>query len=755
MIAAMAWRVKYRKVDLDNRPVRKKLRVGTLGVHPKNRGGVYPGGLRCVTLAEDVLVTNGFLKEEVNHQVVVVEETPVDEIRSRGDEYVTGLTYNVEASRRDELLSTCFDTPYDEVWHKLLGHNHIVLVMRAFLTKAKWDMPRNAAKQLDLCDEAGRLSLTAVAEHPNGKEMAELIADGLDCEILAWRMEVEEPGAASAISHALNVGHQVALRTTELTAVAVLKGEIILQMSKDVGQRVAFRTVRDRVRAELGVTADDPDLPDVFDFLIAIGVGTNTYAEDLLAFGACFVNSKKRQMRFSAFKVAYRMCTEAPCAKVAVMKRAYRKKPSNGFCPSPEEAWANVEWNRLRKLEEVLRFFHATCKQKLEALKPQSRNTLLANIDVAAAEAFFATESSKPKATLGVIETSLLEVTRKFLPELGIEQDHVAKGDLAWIDFSRASTATATAVAGSSSSATNVINFDETTGAQLNTQVSFQTSPPPPTMVVVLPFREWLINNAEMGASEADKGAAVAVLHNLHDTFDVSSQKVDVVFLRGVYVVATDTVPPAGILLPPCVPKQSKVFDKSDHPCAVPMDGKTLPGPEGRGPVRAFKVWLVPELKMPKQKGDSTAVADNTAVADSDKAPEWIWNQGGGETMHPFWAVRRMTAQQLAKAALQTEPGETKPRFNCEVVVRQMTSCIVSTIEGNVYSRARMFDVPFLTNRDEVKKGEELLLEISEKQKTKGGEKKRTWRDADNEDEKNAQKAAVAEQRIKRSREAE
>ena len=73
-----------------------------------------------------------------------------------------------------------------------------------------------------------------------------------------------------------------------------------------------------------------------------------------------------------------------------------------------------------------------------------------------------------------------------------------------------------------------------------------------------------------------------------------------------------------------------------------------------------------------------------------------------------------------------------------------------------MYSRARMFDVPFLTNFDEVKKGEELLLEMSEKQKKKAVEKKRTWRDADHEDEKNAQKeAAVAEQRIKRSREAE
>ena len=79
-------------------------------------------------------------------------------------------------------------------------------------------------------------------------------------------MDVEEPSAASTISRALNNGSEMALRTSELTAVAVLKGEIVIQMSQNVGQRVAFQTVRDRVRDQLDTTADDPDLAAVFDF---------------------------------------------------------------------------------------------------------------------------------------------------------------------------------------------------------------------------------------------------------------------------------------------------------------------------------------------------------------------------------------------------------------------------------------------------------------------------------------------------------
>ena len=61
-------------------------------------------------------------------------------------------------------------------------------------------------------------------------------------------MDVEEPKAALIISQAMKNPHQLSMQTSELTAIAALKGEIIVQMSKDVSQRVAYETVRDRVR---------------------------------------------------------------------------------------------------------------------------------------------------------------------------------------------------------------------------------------------------------------------------------------------------------------------------------------------------------------------------------------------------------------------------------------------------------------------------------------------------------------------------
>ena len=79
-VAAMAYRVKYRTVNSSGQAKKIPVRVESMGVHMKNRGGVYPAGIRCRSLYVDVLVA-GFVSGR--HQVL--EETPVDEIiRSRG-----------------------------------------------------------------------------------------------------------------------------------------------------------------------------------------------------------------------------------------------------------------------------------------------------------------------------------------------------------------------------------------------------------------------------------------------------------------------------------------------------------------------------------------------------------------------------------------------------------------------------------------------------------------------------------------------
>ena len=273
-------RVKYR--DMKSESGQKiKVRVENLGVHRNNRSGVYPAGIRCLDLCVTVMGA-GFLKEEFSDKLVAVEEMPPHEAASRNlitATYKTGTQYNRDASSKDDLLKTCFSEPRGNVQYNLLSHNHMTLVILAFIANAKWDMEPIEQKRQDrtikLCDDQGKLSVTAVAATINGRQLAEVISDGVDCEVLSWRMEVEEPGAAAVISAALNKCNDFAMRSTEWAALYTLRGEIIKEAGR-LGERVAFKSVLAATHIELDSAADDPDLPDLFDFLISIGVHKNT-----------------------------------------------------------------------------------------------------------------------------------------------------------------------------------------------------------------------------------------------------------------------------------------------------------------------------------------------------------------------------------------------------------------------------------------------------------------------------------------------
>ena len=271
------------------------------------------------------------------------------------------------------------------------------------------------------------------------------------------------------------------MRTSELTAVAALNGAIIAQGGPGLGQKIAWQTVRDRVRGTIGTTADDPDLPEVFEFLLSAGVTSNTYVDELLQWTAVFVDSKKRQLRYQAFAVLNRIDARVVWTKMSVVKRAYRKRPVHGFCPSPEPAWGEFRWTQLHHLEEMLRFFHVSCKSLVEAATwpAYDRIKCWGNVDCTAAEAFFnLCQDMKSNVKETRIQKALLDATAKYTEGLGLDallaQKLAGKAD--WIDFAAHAAQKSpaeTAVADSKHSAPLVIKFNESTGEQLNEQVNF------------------------------------------------------------------------------------------------------------------------------------------------------------------------------------------------------------------------------------------------------------------------------------------
>ena len=129
-------------------------------------------------------------------------------------------------------------------------------------------------------------------------------------------MDVEEPEAAATISLAENEVNQVGMRMTAIEAFKVLKGQVIIEMNKDVGERVLFQTVVDAVAMQLGPAVADPDLPEIFDFLISNGAGKNSYIDDFLDWASVFVNGAKRQLRFAALAPINKMPEDVPLSEM-------------------------------------------------------------------------------------------------------------------------------------------------------------------------------------------------------------------------------------------------------------------------------------------------------------------------------------------------------------------------------------------------------------------------------------------------------
>ena len=149
---AMAWRVKYRVVT-EAGQIKRRLPLQLLGVHPQNRGGVYPQGNVVKTLGIR-LAGLGYNQEDADHQGVAVEQAP--------------NAYYGEYSRRkclgQPLLSSCFGVE-SNVAFGMLSHNHLLLLLLCWANSAKWELNEREKGVLGKALNAeGRLDVeTAVA----------------------------------------------------------------------------------------------------------------------------------------------------------------------------------------------------------------------------------------------------------------------------------------------------------------------------------------------------------------------------------------------------------------------------------------------------------------------------------------------------------------------------------------------------------------------------------------------------------------
>jgi hypothetical protein len=336
---------------------KKHIPLSLLGVHKQNRGGVYPTADTVQNLALKLLAV-GFSPDEANHEGVCVQEVPTDERRNEPLDNEKPYESHSRYNRRQcdgHVLSKCFGPDID-IMYGTLSHSHLLLVLLCYLRGAKLKMPE---KWKHLLDSDGCLNVAAVAEMDTA--LATLCKDGLYMEVLSWKMYVEEPTACSLISQALNTGQQMALHTTELTAMAVLTGAVAFELQSAVAEEVAFESVKEKVRGELDMFVDLPEFLDLFEFVINMGGNKSSFIPHLLDFGSKFVDQKQRQLRLQTFAEVNKLPLECPRSKVAMIMRAYRKAPLRGQCPNPEAAWSKLPRSVNMRIMIVLSFAFIGC----------------------------------------------------------------------------------------------------------------------------------------------------------------------------------------------------------------------------------------------------------------------------------------------------------------------------------------------------------------------------------------------------------
>ena len=112
-----------------------------------------------------------------------------------------------------------------------LSHSHLLLVLLAWLMGADWKV-QYEPNMCKLLNPDGSFYNAAVAACD--ADLERVLREGLLMEVLSWKMLVEEPTAASLISQALNSSQDMALRTSELTALNVLSGAVALAVDSAV-----------------------------------------------------------------------------------------------------------------------------------------------------------------------------------------------------------------------------------------------------------------------------------------------------------------------------------------------------------------------------------------------------------------------------------------------------------------------------------------------------------------------------------------
>jgi hypothetical protein len=186
-------------------------------------------------------------------------------------------------------------------------------------------------------------------------------------------------------------------------------------------------------------------------------------------------------------------------------------------------------------------------------------------------------------------------------------------------------------------------------------------------------------------------------------------------------VLATTDIPTGSMTLAPCVPKTGKVYKESNDPKRAKIIVQTLP-------------FGAPQIYYVQSEWQCPLVEDELGPAD-----ERCWKWTGLESMHLFWCVRRLTAEQLKKEP-QLRLGHNA-RFNVALVDHGFNNVAVGRFRSESVSQTIKVTVELMENTADIQAGEELIMEIAPTKKLNPDKKERGWKEDVIRDERAAKAA--------------
>jgi len=249
---------------------------------------------------------------------------------------------------------------------------------------------------------------------------------GQGWEMLSWRMDVEEPGAALCISIALNKKNEACMKTGRTEIMNTLT-DLCKPGPDSLDGGVPFEPLREKM-VELYGPQSTQDFYQAFRLVMDAGGFSSPHMEDLRSFTAAHVNAKLRKMRLEAYGVVAPYPLAFPGLENACLKLAYRQAPTRGWCQLPPSTMHRLDrrskTNTCQTMENVeecfvfLRKAASTVVEKMD-LKANSihrtKTKWIGEVDIGLAGKIFAVPRTEIDLNTSEQETELQKKCADFI----------------------------------------------------------------------------------------------------------------------------------------------------------------------------------------------------------------------------------------------------------------------------------------------------------------------------------------------------